>query len=50
MSLSVKFKDYSDIFLDEGASMLLKSSQYEYSIKLIFEQKPSYKLLYTLSE
>ena len=26
MSLSVKFKDYSDVFLDEGTSVLLKFS------------------------
>ena len=26
MSLSVKFKDYSDIFSDEGTSILLKFS------------------------
>ena len=37
ISLSVKFKNYSDVFLDEGASILLKSSQYEYSIKLMSE-------------
>ena len=50
ISLSVKFKDYSDIFLDEDTSILLKLSQYEYSIKLMSEQKSSYKLLYALSE
>ena len=37
MSLSVKFKDYSDVFLDEDISILLKFSQYEHSIKLMSE-------------
>ena len=50
MSLSVKFKNYSDVFSDEGASVLLKFSQYEHSIKLISGQKSSYELLYALSE
>ena len=50
ISLSVKFEDYLNVFLDEDTSMLLKFSQYEYSIKLISEQKLSYRLLYTLSE
>ena len=50
MSLSVKFKNYSDIFLDEGTSILLKLSQYKHSIKLMSEQKLPYEPLYTLSE
>ena len=48
MSLSVKFKNYLDMFLDEGTSVLLKFSQYKHSIKLMPEQKSSYELLYTL--
>ena len=50
MSLSVKFKDYSDVFLDEDTNILLKFSQYKYSIKLMSEQKLPYKPLYVLSE
>ena len=50
MSLSVKFKNYSDIFSDKGTSILLKFSQYKHSIKLMSEQKLPYELLYTLSE
>ena len=50
MSLSLKFKEYSDVFLDEDTSVLLKFSQYEYSIKLMSEQKLSYESLYALSE
>ena len=50
MSLSVKFKNYSDMFSDEDTSILLKFSQYKHSIKLMPEQKLSYELLYTLSE
>ena len=50
MSLSVEFKNYSDIFLDEDTSILLKFSQYKHSIKLMSGQKPPYELLYTLSE
>ena len=50
MSLSVKFKNYLNMFSDEDTSILLKFSQYEHSIKLMPEQKLSYELLYTLSE
>ena len=50
MSLPMKFEDYSDIFSDEDASILLKSSQYEHSIKLMSEQKLPYESLYALSE
>ena len=50
MSLSVKFKDYSDVFSDKDASILSKFSQYEHSIKLMSEQKLPYELLYALSE
>ena len=50
MSLSVKFKNYLNIFSDEGTSVLLKFSQYKYSIKLMPEQKSLYELLYALSE
>ena len=50
MSLSVKFKDYLNVFLDKDASILLKFSQYKHSIKLMSEQKLPYGLLYTLSE
>ena len=50
MSLSVKFKNYSDIFSDEDTSVLLKFSQYEHNIKLMSEQKLSYELLYALSK
>ena len=45
ISLSVKFEDYSNIFSDEGISMLLKFSQYKHSIKLMPEQKLPYELL-----
>ena len=48
MSLSVEFEDYLNIFLDKDTSILLKFSQYEYSIKLMSRQKSSYELLYTL--
>ena len=48
MSLSVKFEDYSDIFSDEGTSVLLKFSQYKHSIKLMSKQKLPYGLLYNL--
>ena len=37
MSLSVKFKNYSDVFSDEDTSVLLKFSQYKHSIKLMSE-------------
>ena len=50
MSLSVEFKDYLDVFSDEDTSILLKFSQYKYSIKLMSGQKPCYELQYTLSE
>ena len=50
MSLSVEFKNYSDVFLDEDTSVLLKFSQYEHSIELMSEQKLSYEPLYALSE
>ena len=50
MSLLVKFKDYSDMFSDKDTSILLKFSQYKYSIKLMSRQKSFYGLLYALSE
>ena len=50
MSLSVKFKDYLDVFSDKDTNMLLKFNQYKHSIKLMSEQKSSYELLYALSE
>ena len=50
MSLLIEFEDYSDVFSDEGTSILLKFSQYKHSIELMPEQKLPYGPLYTLSE
>ena len=48
MSLSVKFKNYLDVFSDKDTSILLKFSQYKHSIKLMSGQELFYRPLYAL--